>query len=80
MRLTFSGHDKEIIRLVDAQVKGLLDKKVPNQIVLETLFEYIPEIQCMVNAVCEKQLDLYCREYRYFNYFLKLIERVVGEV
>lgn len=71
-----SDHDKEIIRLIDLQVKLLLDKRTPEHLIINTLFEFIPDAQCMINSICEKQLDLYCKEYRYFNFFLQLILRL----
>lgn len=72
--MKLSGHDKEMIRLVDEQVKRLVERKASDLTIIKTLADFIPELRCLVGAACEKQLDLYCREYRYFNGFLCLID------
>ncbi|KTC67858.1 Uncharacterised protein [Legionella bozemanae] len=75
--LTLSDHDKELIRLIDAQAKQLMERNAPDHVIVTTLMDFIPDVRCMVNATCEKQLDLYCREYPHFNYFLQLISQEV---
>ncbi|HHW4982784.1 TPA: hypothetical protein ACU0X8_002338 [Legionella anisa] len=75
--MTLSDHDKELIRIIDAQVEQLIEKNAPEHVIVTTLMDFIPDVRCMVNATCEKQLDLYCREYSHFNYFLKLISQAV---
>lgn len=72
--MKLSDHDKEMIRLVDEQVKNLVERKVSDLLIIKTLADFIPELRCLLSATCEKQLDLYCREYRHFNRFLLLIE------
>lgn len=72
--MKLSDHDKEMIRLVDEQVKLLVERKASDVLIVKTLASFIPELRCLVSAACEKQLDLYCREYRYFNGFLRLID------
>lgn len=71
--MTLSDHDKEMIRLIDEQVKHLIDRKASDLMIIKTLVDFIPELRCLMSAACEKQLDLYCREYRYFNCLLQLI-------
>lgn len=71
--MTLSDYDKELIRIIDAQVEQLIEKNAPEHVIVTTLMDFIPDVRCMVNATCEKQLDLYCREYKHFNYFLQLI-------
>jgi hypothetical protein len=73
MSLTLSDKDKEIIRLVEAQVKLLIERTAPDHVIVSTLIDFIPDVRCIVTATCEKQLDLYCKEYQHFNYFLQLI-------
>ncbi|HAT3877923.1 TPA: hypothetical protein I8669_002757 [Legionella pneumophila] len=73
MSITLSDNDKEIIRLVDNQVKLLIERQAADHVIVSTLIDFIPEVRCMVTATCEKQLDLYCKEYQHFNYFLQLI-------
>lgn len=71
--MKLSDHDKEMIRLVDEQVKHLVERKASDVLIIKTLSDFIPELRCLLNATCEKQLDLYCRKYRYFNCLLQLI-------
>jgi hypothetical protein len=73
MALTLTERDKEIIQMCDLQVGQLIDKKAPDYVILNTLIELIPEAKCLMNSVCEKQLYLYCKEYRNFDYLVQLI-------
>ncbi|MGQ3890232.1 hypothetical protein ACQUW5_14555 [Legionella sp. CNM-1927-20] len=73
MPITFSDDDKELIRLIDFQVGQLIEKQTPDHVIITTLFDFIPDVKCLVNATCEKQLELYSSEYQHFNYFLQLI-------
>lgn len=76
--MKLSDHDKEMIRLIDEQVKRLVERKASDLVIIKTLADFIPELRCLVSAACEKQLDLYCREYRYFNGFLQLIDTSIS--
>ncbi|CDZ76817.1 hypothetical protein BN59_01093 [Legionella massiliensis] len=71
--MTLSEHEKEIIRLVDEQVKQLVEKNASDILIVQTLADFIPELRCLLSSTSEKQLDLYCREYLHFNRFLQLI-------
>lgn len=73
--MTLSDHEKELIRVIDVQVEQMIARNAPEHVIVTTLMDFIPEVRCMVNATCEKQLDLYCREYPQFNYFLQLISQ-----
>ena len=73
MAATLTDRDKEIILMCDSQVGMLIDKKAPDHVILTTLMDLIPDAKCLMNSICEKQLDLYCKEYTNFNYFLQLI-------
>ena len=73
MAATLTKKDKEIIQMCDLRVGQLIDKKAPDHVILNTLIDLIPEAKCLMNSVCEKQLYLYCKEYRNFNCLLQLI-------
>lgn len=73
--MTLSDHDKELIRIIDTQVEHLIERNVPEHVIVTTLMDFIPDVRCMVNATCDKQLDLYCREHPNFNYFLQLLSQ-----
>ncbi|QMT62104.1 hypothetical protein [Legionella sp. PC997] len=73
--ILLSDHDKELIRVINIQVEQLLERNVPEHVIVTTLMDFIPDVRCMINATCEKQLELYCREYPQFNYFLQLISQ-----
>ncbi|HHI9467082.1 TPA: hypothetical protein ACP9DH_002890 [Legionella anisa] len=73
--MTRSDHDKELIRVIDVQVEQLVERNAPEHVLVTTLIDFIPDVRCIANAMCEKQLDLYCREYQHFNYFLQLISQ-----
>ncbi|KTC83705.1 hypothetical protein [Legionella brunensis] len=75
MPIALSDHEKETIRLVDNQVKLLLERKTQDHIIISTLFDFIPEVRCMVTSTCENQFNLYCQEYQHFNFFLQLINQ-----
>lgn len=71
MRL--SDREKEIIRLIDLQVNELRYRQASPDLLVSALIDFVPEAKCIINSACEKELFLYCREYRNFTYFLKLI-------
>lgn len=73
MTLTLTDKDKEIIRLIDLQVNQLIERNASNDVIVTTLMDFIPDAKCMMDSVCEKQLDLYCKDYPHFNYFLQLL-------
>ena len=77
MSINLSNHDKELIRVIDSQVELLVEKKAPEHVIIDALFDFIPEVQCMVNGSCEKQLDLYYKEYQSFDYFVQLVNQLV---
>jgi hypothetical protein len=73
MAVTLTDRDQEMIRLIDAQAGQLIDENIPDHLIITTLIDWIPDVKCLMNSTCEKQLDLYCKEYLNFNYFLQLI-------
>ncbi|STX52363.1 Uncharacterised protein [Legionella busanensis] len=73
MQIPLSDDDKELIRLIDIQVEQLIEKQTPDHLIITTLFDFIPNVKCLVNATGEKKLQSYCSEYQHFNYFLQLI-------
>lgn len=54
--MTLSDHDKELIRIIDAQVEQLIERNAPEHVIVTTLMDFIPDMRCMVNATCEKQI------------------------
>ncbi|KTC91269.1 hypothetical protein OQJ18_13490 [Fluoribacter dumoffii] len=77
MSITLSDHDKEIIGLIDNQVQQLIQRNAPEHVIVTTLMDFIPDVQCIANETCEKELELYCREHQHFNFFLQLIRPAV---
>lgn len=75
--MELSDHDKESIREIDLQVGRLLEKGATDELIISQLIEFIPHTRCMINADCEKQLQLYCQEFKNFNYFLHLINQIL---
>ena len=75
MSINLSDHDKEIIRLVNTQVMKLTSKSASDNAIIATLIDFVPDVRCIATGTCEKQLDLYCREYQYFHYFLRLLHQ-----
>ena len=73
MAATLTDRDQEIIRICDLQVGRLIDNHAPDHLIINTLMDWIPDAKCLMNSICEKQLELYCKEYPNFNYFLQLI-------
>lgn len=73
MMIALSEHDKEIISLIDTQVKVLIERKTSDHVIISTLIEFIPEVRCFTTATCENDMNLYSKNYQYFNYFLQLI-------
>lgn len=76
MPATLTHRDKEMIRVIDLQVSQLLDKKAPDYLIISTLIDWIPDVKCLMDSICEKQLDLYCKDYLNFNYFLQVINTI----
>ncbi|HFL3480559.1 TPA: hypothetical protein ACG3OI_003524, partial [Legionella pneumophila] len=52
MSITLSDHDKEIIRLVDNQVKLLIERTAPDHVIISTLIDFIPDVRCIAGVVC----------------------------
>ncbi|WED44060.1 hypothetical protein [Legionella cardiaca] len=73
MSVMLSENDKEIIRLIDSQVKQLIDKNAPEHVIINTLIDFIPETKCIINSTCMKELEVYYQKYQNFNYFAQLI-------
>ena len=59
MAATLTDRDQEIIRICDLQVGRLIDNHAPDHLIINTLMDWIPDAKCLMNSICEKQLELY---------------------
>jgi hypothetical protein len=74
LHLKLSDHEKQIIATINEQVKLLLEKSASESIIVNTLFDFIPDVKCILNSTEEKELQLYLANYTNFAYFLTLID------
>lgn len=68
--------DKQLIARVDEQVKLLLNKGSSESAMLNTLIDYVPHIQCILNSSDETELKLYIEEYHNFSYFIMILSSI----
>jgi len=52
--------DKQIIATIDGQVAMLLEKSVADVSIVNTLIDFIPDVECLLGADNEKQFLLHC--------------------
>lgn len=70
--MELTRNDKNLIKYIDCCVGNLL-KNVPSYEILNILVNYINDVKDVMNSACEKQLGLYCEEYKNFRRFIELI-------
>lgn len=73
MSTSLTELDKQLIRTIDNQVKLLLEKSADNATIINTLFDFIPDVKCLLDADNDKLLELHCLEYTDFSYFTGLV-------
>jgi hypothetical protein len=71
--MKITEHDKEQIRLIDSQVKMLQDKSASDEVILNTLIEFVPDTKCLVENAEPKALELQLGAYNGFAYFVSII-------
>ena len=71
--------DKHLIATLDQQVHLLLEKGAAEAIIVETLFDFIPHLQCLINSCDEAELKLYFDKYSSFAYFTNLISSLLSQ-
>ena len=70
--------DKYLIATIDEQVKLLLEKGTSEITIIETLFDFIPQVLCLIKASDEAELKLYFDKFSNFAYFTNLISILCG--
>jgi len=74
MSKSLSDTDKQLISTIDNQVKLLFDKSASDSTIINTLFDFIPDVKCLLDSDNNKLLELHCLEYTSFAYFAKLVD------
>ena len=73
MSKKLSDLDKQLILLIDKQVGLLLEKSSTDSIIINTLFDFIPDVKCLLDSDNDKLLEMHCLEYTNFTYFARLV-------
>ena len=68
-----SPEDKQQIQMIDQQVNLLIDKKVEDHILVETLFDFIPDIKCLVDNTPADDLQPFLKFFPGFSRLLSLV-------
>jgi len=67
------NEDKQLIFTINEQVRLLSEKGASETTIVETLFDFIPQVYCLVNSSDEAELKMYLNEYSDFAYFITMI-------
>ncbi len=76
--MQLSDHDKQIIQTINEQVNILIRKGASDSVLIDTLIDFVPDIKCIINAVEDKNLQLFTQEYQSFNHFVSLLGNAPG--
>ena len=68
--------DKQLIATINEQVSLLSEKGASETTIVETLFDFIPQVYCLVNSSDEAELKMYLNEYSDFAYFITMISNL----
>ena len=73
--MKLSADEKQLICLINDQVKMLINKSASDLTILNTLIDFVPEVKCLLGDDNDKELELYFGEYTGFTYFARLINQ-----
>ena len=76
MTFKISNEDKKTINLINDQVNALIEKLASDLTIVNTLVDFIPDVKCLLSGGNDKELDLDCKEYIGFSYFINLINKL----
>lgn len=65
--------DKQLIATINEQVRLLLEKGASETTIIETLFDFIPQVHCLINSCDEAELKMYLNEYSDFAHFITMV-------
>lgn len=68
-----NDYDKEIIKIIDDQVKILKEKKAEDTTIINTLTDFIPDVMCYLDSIDKGHIDIDPNRYPNFAYFAKLL-------
>ncbi|HGF0738826.1 hypothetical protein QM437_05415 [Legionella pneumophila] len=68
--------DKQLIVTINEQVRLLSEKGASETTIIETLFDFIPQVHCLINSSDEAELKMYLNEYTDFSYFIAMISNL----
>lgn len=71
-----SAHEKQQISLIEEQVEILLSKGANDDCLLQTLIDFIPDLQCLMHSDSQSISD-YIQTKPNFLYFASLIHTVI---
>ena len=77
--MPISNHEKEQIRLIDNQVKMLQDRNASDDVILNTLIDFVGDTKCIVENSESKELDLQLSTYNGFAYFVSIVSLALTE-
>jgi AAA+ ATPase superfamily predicted ATPase len=71
MRIT--EHEKQLIKIIDEQVKILQEKNASDNTILCTLVDFFPEVRCLLEGTEPRELELFLSANSGFSYLVNLI-------
>lgn len=76
VRMRICDEDKQLIVTINEQVRLLSEKGASETTIIETLFDFIPQVHCLINSSDEAELKMYLNEYTDFSYFIAMISNL----
>ena len=71
--MKITEHEENQISLIDSQVNLLQDRGAFDEAILEALFEFIPDIQCIVENAEKHDLDKLLAKHPGFTYLVGIV-------
>lgn len=65
--------DIKLISLIDKQVNLLFDKNASDNTIINTLSEFIPHVNCLINEISFYELQHHYTNHPGFSYFVYLL-------
>lgn len=76
--MSLPDHERHQISLIDEQMTLLLSKKATDNAILDALFDFIPEVRCLIDNMSADSMKPYLDRYPGFAYFCTLIDSIAS--
>ena len=73
--MSLSEHEKQQIQLIDSQVLQLQDKDASDFAILDALMDFVPDVNCIIDALEPEEVRGLFSKYSGFSHFSSIIEQ-----